>query len=126
MKLRFLGKESTPKNSPTLYATDETSYVIQGWIVSDEAILRRLVVPANDTVVEVPAALLSYLSLDGLPTGKRNLVPPIVYVKDNGNYIIRGERVTDLETLSQMDIPDYESCVHVAKAAVAVLVGASI
>jgi len=38
--------------------------------------------------------------------------------------IIQGERVTDAETLSQMDIPDYESCVHVAKSAVAALVGA--
>ena len=123
VKLRFLGKESTPKNSPTLYATDGTSYVIQGWIVSDEAILSRLVVPADETVVEVPAALLDYLSLDGLPTEERKLVPPIVHVKDNGNYIIQGDRVTDAETLSQMDMPDYESCVHVAKAAVAALVG---
>ena len=35
MKLRFLGKDSTPTNSPTLYATDQNSYVVQGWIVTD-------------------------------------------------------------------------------------------
>jgi hypothetical protein len=30
VKLRFLGKDSTPDESPTLYATDRDSYVIQG------------------------------------------------------------------------------------------------
>ena len=86
--------------------------------------MSRLVVPDDETVVEVPAALLDYLSLDGLPTDERNLVLPIVYVKDNANYIIQGKRVTDAATLGQMDIPDCESCVHLAKAAVAILVGA--
>lgn len=30
VKLRFLGKDSTPDDSPTLYATDRDSYVIAG------------------------------------------------------------------------------------------------
>lgn len=122
MKLRFLGKDSTPTNSPTLYATDEDSYVIQGWKVTG-SILALLVVPDDETIVEVPAALLNFLSLDGLESSARNLVPPIVHVKENGNYIIRGKRVVDEETLSQMNIPSHETCVHVSKSAVALVVG---
>lgn len=123
MQLRFLGKDSTPTNSPTLYATDQNSYVIQGWIVNDETILAQLAIPDDETIVEVPAALLDYLSLDGLDADARNLVPPIVHVKKNGNYIIQGRRVTDSKVLSQMSIPDYETCVHVSRSAVSLLVG---
>jgi hypothetical protein len=66
VKLRFLGKDSTPDDSPTLYATDQDSYVIQGWIITDATILARLTVSDDETVVEVPTALLDHLALDGL------------------------------------------------------------
>lgn len=124
MKLRFLGKDSSPTNSPTLYATDQDSYVLQGWIVTDAAILARLSVPDDETLVEVPAALLDHLALDGLDglDGEvTNVVPPIVGVTPDGNYIIQGKRVTDAEVLSQMSIPDHETCVHVTKSAVVTL-----
>jgi hypothetical protein len=39
VKLKFLGKDSTPTNSPTLYATDQGSYLVQGCCA-----MRRLVV----------------------------------------------------------------------------------
>ncbi|MBV9010430.1 MAG: hypothetical protein JO272_00020 [Pseudonocardiales bacterium] len=67
------GKDSTPTNSPTLYATDEDSY--------------------------------------------------IVAVTPGGHYIIQGRRVTDAQTLSQMSIPEHETCVHVQKSAMLTLVG---
>ncbi|MDQ3763489.1 MAG: hypothetical protein M3460_18230 [Actinomycetota bacterium] len=118
MKLRFLGKNSTPTNSPTLYATDQDSYVVQGWIVTDPATLARPTVPNDETLVEVPAALLDYLALDGLDGAVTNIVPPIVGVTPDGNYIIQGKRITDAETLSQMSIPDHETCVQVRKSAV--------
>lgn len=35
MEITFLGKESVPDQSPTLYATDRDTYVVQGWIVTD-------------------------------------------------------------------------------------------
>jgi hypothetical protein len=35
MVLVFLGKETTSGQSPTLYATDRDSYIVQGWIVTD-------------------------------------------------------------------------------------------
>jgi hypothetical protein len=92
MKLRFLGKDSTPTNSPTLYATDQNSYVIQGWIVTDAVTLAPLNVPDDESIVEVPAALLDHLALDGVDGAVTNLMPPIVDVTTGGNYIIQGSR----------------------------------
>ena len=121
MKLRFLGKDSTPDDSPTLYATDRDSYVIQGWIVTDPDILARFTVPDDETIVEIPATLLDHLGLDGLNDAVTNIVPPIVGVTENGHYIIQGKRVTDAEVLSQMNIPGHETCVLVTKSDVLTL-----
>jgi hypothetical protein len=123
VKLRFLGKDSTPTNSPTLYATDQDSYVVQGWVVTDRAALARLVVGEDETLVEVPAALLEYLALDGLDGQVINMVSPIVAVTPDGHYIIQGKHVTDTEALRQMSIPDHETCVQVEKSAMLTLVG---
>lgn len=124
MHLTFLGKDSYPQNSPTLFATDRDSYVVQGWIVTDPAILAMIAVSDDETIVEVPAKLMSHLAKDGLSGDVVSLVPPIVHVAANGNYIIRGRRVTDSEALGQMTIPDHETCVEVSRSAVAALVGA--
>ncbi len=59
MYLMFLGKESQPNQSPTLFATDRESYVVQGWIVTDPEILAMIAVPDDETIVEVPAALMA-------------------------------------------------------------------
>ncbi|MET7403464.1 hypothetical protein ABZS66_59330 [Dactylosporangium sp. NPDC005572] len=124
MRLRFLGKESTPSNSPTLYASDNDSFIVQGWVVTDPAVLTDLTVSDAETVVEVPPKLLDFLALDGLDGDVVSVVPPIVRMLDGGNYIIQGTRVEDSEALSQMVIPDYETCVEVPKAAMrALLVG---
>lgn len=123
MKLRFLGKESTPTNSPTLYATDQESYVVQGWIITDTTILTQLVVPQDQGVVEVPPTLLAYLAVDGVQGSVTNLVPPIVGVTGTGHYIIQGTRVTDSEMLGQMSIPEHESCVQVTRSAMLALIG---
>jgi hypothetical protein len=122
MRLTFLGKESQPNQSPTLYASDQGSYVVQGWIVSDPAVLARLDIGDDETVVEVPPGLMAHLSKDGLDGGVSRLVPPIVAVLDNGNYVVQGKRVSDVEALGQMDLPDHETCVEVLKSAVAALV----
>lgn len=123
MKLRFLGKDSTPTNSPSLYATDQDSYVVQGWIVTDRAALAGLAVGEDETLVEVPAALLEYLTLDGLDGQVINVVPPIVAVTPGGHYILQGKQVTDTEALSQMNIPEHETCVHVERSAMLTVVG---
>lgn len=41
MKLTFLGKDSTPNDSPTLYATDRDTYLVQGYAVTTRRPWRR-------------------------------------------------------------------------------------
>jgi hypothetical protein len=125
MRLTFLGKESVPDQSPTLYATDCDSYVVQGWIVSDPRILAVISVLDDETIVEVPAKLMVHLVKDGLEGDVVNLVPPIVHVTETGNYIVLGKKVADQETLSQMDIPRHETCVEVSRPAMSTLLAGS-
>ena len=61
MKLTFLGKDSTPNDSPTLYATDRDTYLVQGYLVTDPEALAQMRVPDGETVVEVPKRLMKYL-----------------------------------------------------------------
>jgi hypothetical protein len=61
MKLTFLGKDSTPNDSPTLYATDRETYLVQGYVVTDPEALSQMRVPDGETVVEVPKRLMTYL-----------------------------------------------------------------
>jgi hypothetical protein len=61
MKLRFLGKETESGNSPTLYDTDQDTYLIQGWVVDDPETLSRLALPDGETAVIVPKALMRHL-----------------------------------------------------------------
>jgi hypothetical protein len=123
MRLTFLGKDSVPDQSPTLYVTDRDSYVVQGWIVTDPRILGMIAVSDDQTVVEVPAQLMAHLVKDGLAGEVVNLVPPIVHVTQNGNFIVRGQRVVDQEAVGRMSIPNHETCVEVSRSAVVALVG---
>ncbi len=61
MRLRFLGKDSTPGDSPTLYETDRGTYVVQGWKVTDAETLAQMRIPDNEECVEIPKALMKYL-----------------------------------------------------------------
>ncbi|MBT8228532.1 MAG: hypothetical protein HKP61_00895 [Dactylosporangium sp.] len=115
MRLTFLGKATTGGQSPTLYATDQESYVVQGWIMSDGDLVSGLGLPAGESVVEVPPRLMGYLANDGLPGEVTTIAPPVVYVNEKGNYLVRGREVREAEVLSQMDIPDHESCVEVPR-----------
>jgi hypothetical protein len=65
VKLKFLGKDSTPGDSPTLYATDRGTYVIQGWKVTDSEALSQMKIPERETCIEVPKGLMRYLPKEG-------------------------------------------------------------
>ncbi len=93
MEMRFLGKETEHLNSPTLYATDQATYLIQGWKVTDPEILAKLDVPVGETVVEIYARLMAHLAEDGLSGVVTSWTPPIVHVKENGNLVIQGKRL---------------------------------
>ncbi|WBB58040.1 hypothetical protein O7599_20485 [Streptomyces sp. WMMC500] len=121
MQLTFLGKESNPTESPTLYASDRDTYVVQGWKVTNPEITDKLDVPSGQTVVEVPAALFAHLAKDGVTGTVSTWTHPIVHVTGGGTCIVQGTRVGDREALGQMRIPDHEDCVEVSKAAVKAL-----
>lgn len=100
MRLRYLGTNTRNDGSPTLYATDRRSYVVQGWKLSgrDE---RR--------VIEIPHPLLAFLE-PGSCLGAR------LEDTGHGTFILSGEPVTDMEALAQMDTPDHEQSIEVPMA----------
>lgn len=98
MRLTFLGKSTQGGGSPTLFATDRDTYVVQGWKVPD-----------RPDSIEIPARLLTHLE-PGTSLATR------LQATDKGTYILSGAAVTDAEALSVMDIPGHETCVEVGKA----------
>ncbi len=122
MKLRFLGKNSTPGDSPTLYASDQDTYVIQGWKVYANDLLMQLDVPAGQTVIEVPTELFEHLSKDGHASGEiKKFDAPIMLVTEQGTCVLQGPEMHDAEALSQMRMPDYETCIEVPKSSITAL-----
>jgi hypothetical protein len=115
MEIQFLGKESEHGDSPTLYATDRATYLFQGWKVTEPEILAEINVPEDEVVVEVYARLINHLLKDGNSGVVTCCIPPIVHVRENGNLVIQGKRVTDSKVLSQMKIPSHEDAVEVDK-----------
>lgn len=97
MQLTFLGKSTQGGGSPTLYATDRDSYVVQGWRV-----------PGHETGVEILASLLTYLE-------RNTQLATELYPTGRGTFVLSGAAVTDPEALTQMDIPDHETCIEVGR-----------
>ncbi|MGC7103114.1 hypothetical protein ACPZ19_51390 [Amycolatopsis lurida] len=99
MRLTFLGKATQGGGSPTLYATDRDTYVVQGWKV-----------PGQDDHVEVPHRLLVHVQ-PGTYLGAR------MHDTGRGSFTLTGQLVDDAQALAQMDIPGHETCVEVPKKA---------
>jgi hypothetical protein len=120
MQMIFLGKSSDGGESPTLYATDD-SYVVQGYTVDDAAPLAIRDLAADEAVVEIYARLLDFLAEDGVTGTLAACASPIVYVRENGNLIIRGTRLADPATRRRMALPDHEDAIVVPKVALKAL-----
>ena len=121
MRLLFLGKASDSGESPTLYATDRDSYIVQGYVIPDDE-RAALDAAAHETVVEVYARLFAFLAEDGvagtfIPHGE-----PIVGIRDCGKLLVRGTRLPDGDVRGRMAIPAHEDAVEIPKAAVVALV----
>jgi len=101
MQLTFLGKETQGGGSPTLFTTDRDTYVVQGWKVE-----------GDPTSVEIPPRLLGHLE-------PRTCLGTRLRDTGRGSFILSGTLVTDVHALSQMDVPDHETCVEVAKGSAA-------
>jgi len=63
MALRFLGVDpgSPSGGSPTLYYDDDDdTYVIQGWKITDPAVLAQLSIPEHETVIRFPRRMMQF------------------------------------------------------------------
>lgn len=71
MEITFLGTTSDTGNCPTAWATDRDTFLLQGSIVTDPAVLEKIRqrsgngIPDHETVIEIPAGLLQYLPQAG-------------------------------------------------------------
>jgi hypothetical protein len=70
MRLTLIGADplSTPEHSPTVYRTDRSSWVIQGWEVTDPDALAQMSIPTGETCVEIPDRMIPFLT-QGLDDG---------------------------------------------------------
>ena len=62
MRLTFVAKdpESQPQGSPTLYRTDRASWVVQGWVVTDQDALAQMNIPEGEIACEIPDRLVPF------------------------------------------------------------------
>ncbi|PKW16788.1 hypothetical protein [Saccharopolyspora spinosa] len=95
MQLTFLGTETQGGGSPTLYATDRGTYLVQGWKVE-----------GHPTWIEIPHRLLGHVE-------KGKCLGTHLDDTGRGSFLLCGELVTDTEALAQMDIPGHETCIEV-------------
>jgi hypothetical protein len=109
MPLRFLGKETVDGGSPTLYDHGDT-WVVQGYIVINQAALEHFDLEEGQTLVEVHKTLMGHL-----PEGVR-LRSSCALVFDAGDmWVIRGPRVTEPAVLAQLDMPRHETVIELPK-----------
>ena len=64
MEITFVAKDpgSEPTGSPTLYRTDRGSWVVQGWVVTDQTALAAMDIPAGESCVEIPDRLVPFFT----------------------------------------------------------------
>lgn len=61
MRITFLGTDSYGGQSPTMFATDQGTLVIQGYKVTDPQGLSDIgPIPEGETVIEIPRELLRF------------------------------------------------------------------
>jgi hypothetical protein len=62
MELTLIGKdpESNPTGSPTVYRTDQGSWVVQGWLVTDREALAQMNIPEGESCVEIPDRMIQF------------------------------------------------------------------
>jgi hypothetical protein len=74
------------RTCPHISATGRGTLVVQGYLVSDPALASRLGIPAGETAVEVPLALLPQLA--ARPTEG-------LHVTSHGTAVLHGPAVSD-------------------------------
>ncbi|MEU2034192.1 hypothetical protein [Nocardia amamiensis] len=80
-----------------MFATDQGSYAIIGWITDQSG------------RVEIPHLLLGYLEPD-------TFIEARLEDTGRGTFLVSGRPITDRETLDQMTMETYETAIEVPKA----------
>lgn len=95
MQIRFLGKGGTTGGGcPSLYATDENTYLVQGW-------------KTNQTgTVEIPHLLLGFAEPD-------TFIGATLTDTGRGTFLVSGSPVTDTTATDKMDIYPDETVIEV-------------
>jgi hypothetical protein len=64
MYLTLIGKDpdSNPTGSPAVYRTDRSTWVVQGWVVTDPQALSHMNIPEGESAVEIPDRIIPYLT----------------------------------------------------------------
>jgi len=97
MRLTFLGKGGSGTNDcPTLYATDQSSFLVQGW---------RTDTPGT---VEIPHLLTGFAE-------PRTYIGTPLTDTSRGTFLLSGRPITDTGTLSQLKLADDETVIEVPK-----------
>ncbi|MEV6863572.1 hypothetical protein AB0M44_21520 [Streptosporangium subroseum] len=102
MRLTFLGKDTKDDGSPTLYLTENGTFLIQGWIVTDSEVTGRFQLSDGETLVEVPHKLMTHL-----PPGTAVPLRSDILLDIGGTYVFRGPLVVNPAVLTQLDMPDH-------------------
>ncbi|RDI42518.1 hypothetical protein [Nocardia mexicana] len=98
MLLHFLGKGGSGTNDcPTLYSTDQDSYMIIGWRTGLQE------------SVEIPHLLLGFLEPD-------TFIGATMTDTGRGTFLVSGRPITDRATLDQTAMEPYEAAIEVPKA----------
>ncbi|WP_245665234.1 hypothetical protein [Nocardia sienata] len=95
LRLTFLGKNTQNGGSPTLFATNRGTYVVQGWKVQ-----------GHGDRVEIPHRLLAH-------THPGTCVGAPLEDTGRGTFILAGTPVTDAGALAEMNTPDHETSIEV-------------
>lgn len=97
MRLKFLGKGGSDDGGcPSLYATDQGSYLAQGWRTD------------RPDTIEIPHLLLGFAEPD-------TFIGARMVDTGEGTFLLSGRPVTDHETLGQIELAADESAIEVPK-----------
>jgi hypothetical protein len=97
MRLTFLGKGGSNKDGcPSLYATDQDTYVVLGWRTD------------RPETVEIPQLLTGYLQ-------PRTYIGATLTDTGRGTFTVSGAPVTDSNTLGQLTMETYETAIEVPR-----------
>lgn len=95
MRLKFLGKGGSDDGGcPSLYATDQGSYLAQGWQTE------------RPETVEIPHLLLGFAEPD-------TFVGARMVDTGRGTFLLSGKPVADRETLDQLQLAAGEGAIEV-------------